>query len=574
MATSLVSLTGRVLLPDPGLVAHGSANLISDNAARLISDNAARLISDNAAKLVGNNSGNLISDNASKLTQGATYRVMGNFGLLAAGWTEMATGGARIALVDETGKLLSAVVTADTQGSFSLPPPASPAFLVAEVGGTLGLARLVGAGPAEADLTVDQTLVAQKVASLVRRGRGAAASFLGKPVDDLAREIRAALTPGTLPYLDSGAGEVVDSFDQLVVDEATISSKAGAASADLARRRLEWAVTTIATGSETDPFSLGGYSIHPKTGVLYFMPSNGKRGIGRLAPDGTILPVARLSVDVGFPLSSTVSDAGHFYALAVLHKAGQITFTVYLEEVDLATGTSVASTSLYEGFDPAGSTIGPSDGYSFKMGTIVAASGDVYIPHSLFHYVIRVTPDGKGFVQNPYAGGLGLAAYKDGLRRTEARFQEPVAVTTGPDGALYVCDAGNFVIRRLPIENPDLGEKVKITTFAGSGQKGRESGKARFARFGILDTAAFDPDGNAFVLDSKVNHAVRLVSKAGQVFTVAGGVGEGVRDGIGRHAEFSDARFLQRAPDGTLYLVDRTGPRGTYYLKSIKPANR
>ncbi|MBM3275682.1 MAG: hypothetical protein FJZ00_11055, partial [Candidatus Sericytochromatia bacterium] len=229
---------------------------------------------------------------------------------------------------------------------------------------------------------------------------------------------------------------------------------------------------------------------------------------------------------------------------------------------------------LYTGFDPAGSTIGPSDGYSFKMGTIVAASGDVYIPHSIFHYVIRVTPDGKGFDQNPYAGGLGLSAYKDGLRRTEARFQEPVAVTRGPDGALYVCDAGNFVIRRVPIENPAVGEAAKVTTFAGSGQKGRESGKARFARFGILDTAAFDPDGNAFVLDSKVNHAVRQVSKAGQVFTVAGGAGEGVRDGIGRQAEFGDARFLQRAPDGTLYVVDRTGPRGTYYLKTIKPANR
>ncbi len=560
-------LSGRILLPSIDLVSHGAANLVSDNAARLISDNAAMLISDNAAQLISHNSAALVGNNASSYR-----RILGlaGYGLLSEDWTETSTSSARVALADETGNLLSQVVSADASGRFSLPIPTAAAFLVAEVAGKLGLARIVAPGQTDADITVDHTLVAMKAASLARRSKVSPASLAGAPLDDLYAAVRTALTPGTLPYLDSGPGEVVSAFDQIVTDRATASAKAMSASVQFAERRFEWSVTTIATGSEDQPFAFGGYSVHPVTGDVYFLPNGGYKEIGKLGVDGVITPVVSLSGPVQLPFSSVVTQDNQLFALIMTNSEGQSTFTVRLEQIDLTTGRLVRTGDLYSGFDPSlygGS--GPTDGYSLAMGTIAAVNGEVYMPHYVFHIIFRVKPGGiDGFNGGLYAGGLSQAAYQDGLPNN-ARFKEPVAVTLAPDGALYVTDAGNFVVRKI-----DFSKGGLVSTFAGSGEKGRDSGKARFARFGILDSVALDAEGNAFVLDPKLNHEIRWISKAGQVFSLAGGRGEGVKDGIGLQAEFHDARFLELAPDGTLYLVDRTGPGGTYYFKAIRPIPR
>lgn len=564
-------LTGRILLPPIDLVSHGAASLISDNAARLISDNAANLISDNAAQLVSNNSAQLVGNNSS------SYRILrllrdrfpglAGYGILAADWTESPTASARVAYASETGTLLSQVVDADAEGRFSLPVPDRAAFLVAEVANKIGMARIVEPGQRSADVTVDHTLVAMKAASLARRNLTTASALLGAPLATLAAEVRAGLTPGTLPYLDSGPGEVVSAFDQLVTDQATVSAKAVAASPQFADRRFEWGLTTVATGSEADPFAFGGYSIHPESGDIFFLPNQGFKEIGKLGPDGTITPVASLSRTVQLSFSSTVTATNQLYALFLVKVGGS--FTIRLEHIDLATGTMVRGGDLYSGFDPTQfGGAGPNDGYSLAMGTIAVVGNTVYMPHSVFHIVYKVVPVGSFFLGSVYAGGLSQAAYQDGTLGN-SRFNQPVAVTLAPDGALYVCDSGNFVVRKV-----ELSGGGKVSTFAGSGVKGRESGKARFAKFGILDSVAVDKQGNAFVLDPKINHEVRWVSKAGQVFSLAGGRGEGVKDGVGLEAEFHDARFLQIAPDGTLHVVDRTGPGGTYYFKAIRPIPR
>ncbi|MBM3270764.1 MAG: hypothetical protein FJZ01_24290 [Candidatus Sericytochromatia bacterium] len=314
-----LSLSGTIRLPTADLVAHGAANLISDNAARLISDNAARLLSDNAAHLVGNNAGGYRAP--------AGYHLQG-FGLLAAGWTDAATSAIRVALADEQGKLLSEIVASDAAGRFRLPVPARPAFLVAEAAGGIGLARLVSSGAASADLTVDHTVVALKLAALARGG-SALPALAAKPIDALSQSVRDALTPGTLPYLDSGAGEVIDVFDQLAAEHASVSARAADVAAQAAtERRLEWSLTTVATGSETAPFALGGFAIHPVSGAVYFLPNKGFREVGRLGTDGRITPVASLSVAVQFPISSTITRAGRLLAL-VVRRAG-LDYNVYL----------------------------------------------------------------------------------------------------------------------------------------------------------------------------------------------------------------------------------------------------
>src|SRR4030095_16919202 len=62
--------------------------------------------------------------------------------------------------------------------------------------------------------------------------------------------------------------------------------------------------------------------------------------------------------------------------------------------------------------------------------------------------------------------GTGEAGYSgDNGPGGEARGNNPLGIARGPDGALYVCEVGNHVIRRIATDGT-------ISTVAGSGKAG------------------------------------------------------------------------------------------------------
>jgi sugar lactone lactonase YvrE len=115
--------------------------------------------------------------------------------------------------------------------------------------------------------------------------------------------------------------------------------------------------------------------------------------------------------------------------------------------------------------------------------------------------------------------GTGIPGFSgDGGLAVEAEMNNPYGLTTGPDGALYICEIGNHRIRRV-----DLKTK-RISTVAGSGKKGYsgDGGPALSADLNEPYEVRFDRAGNMFFAEMQ-NHVVRRVdAKTHLISTVAG----------------------------------------------------
>ena len=132
------------------------------------------------------------------------------------------------------------------------------------------------------------------------------------------------------------------------------------------------------------------------------------------------------------------------------------------------------------------------------------------------------------------------------------RFQQPRGVARDASGNLYVADTGNCIIRRVS----PAGD---ATDLAGVQSNCRyNDGTGEQASFFFPSDIALDPDGNLIVADTG-NHAIRKVTPAGVVTTLAGGPADdlhGSRDGAGGQALFSMPRDIAADPQGNLYISD------------------
>jgi hypothetical protein len=94
-----------------------------------------------------------------------------------------------------------------------------------------------------------------------------------------------------------------------------------------------------------------------------------------------------------------------------------------------------------------------------------------------------------------------------------------------------------------------------VTTFAGSGTPGFTNGNGTLARFGTLRNIAIDPAGNLYVTDT-ANFAIRRVTPAGDVTTLAGGSARGSADGQGAAAQFDSPWGITVSSAGDVYVSD------------------
>jgi len=155
------------------------------------------------------------------------------------------------------------------------------------------------------------------------------------------------------------------------------------------------------------------------------------------------------------------------------------------------------------------------------------------------------TPAADVRVSTLAGSGVAGAADADG---TAARFSIPFGIAIGPSGSLYVTDTGNHTLRKV---TPD----GKVTTLAGkAGSLGNLDGSGENARFNYPEAIVVDADENLFVCDT-YNQAIRKVSPAGEVITIAGG-NQGDSDGQGTNAGFSFPVGIAVDGKGNLYVTD------------------
>ena len=144
----------------------------------------------------------------------------------------------------------------------------------------------------------------------------------------------------------------------------------------------------------------------------------------------------------------------------------------------------------------------------------------------------------------------------------QARFNSPRSLVLRPDGAGYVADTGNHVIRFV---DPDSGE---VSTFVGDPTAGSTDDTGTAASFNGPEGLALDNAGNLYVADTG-NSTIRKVTPAGVVTTFAGQAGQvGSTNGTGAAARFSEPCALCFDPAGNLIVADR----GNHLIRRITPA--
>lgn len=184
--------------------------------------------------------------------------------------------------------------------------------------------------------------------------------------------------------------------------------------------------------------------------------------------------------------------------------------------------------------------------FNFPTGIALAPDRSLYVADSNNHVIRRV--DAEGMVTT-YAGEPGSFGLADGAR-TSARFNSPFDVGVGPDGAVYVSDSGNCLVRAI-------APNGTVRTLAGAaGACEHADGPASQARFRDPHGVAVGADGAVFVADAAA-HAIRRITPAGLVTTLAGVPGTmGWQDGAGSQARFAFPRGVAVAADGSVYVAD------------------
>jgi len=176
---------------------------------------------------------------------------------------------------------------------------------------------------------------------------------------------------------------------------------------------------------------------------------------------------------------------------------------------------------------------------------------------------IRAVVNGheNGFFVNTFAGsGIGLDI--DGPP-SGAGFSGPHGLARDASGNLYVADQFGNTIRKIdPSGN--------VTTLAGSSERGFVNGVGRSARFNNPTGVAVDRNGNVYVSDFG-NFAVRKITPAGVVTTLAGNGVRGTADGTAANAQFIELDGIAVDPSGAVYVADHDRIRVILHPKVTPP---
>ena len=143
----------------------------------------------------------------------------------------------------------------------------------------------------------------------------------------------------------------------------------------------------------------------------------------------------------------------------------------------------------------------------------------------------------------------GTAGTAGTVDSTPARFNEPFCVAVDSAGTVYVADTNNNAIRKISTAGV-------VTTLAGGSGMGSTDGTGSAAKFSEPHGIAVDTSGNVFVADY-MNHTIRKVTPAGVVTTFAGSAGNsGFINGQGSAARFSAVQGIALDRNGNLYVVE------------------
>ncbi len=183
------------------------------------------------------------------------------------------------------------------------------------------------------------------------------------------------------------------------------------------------------------------------------------------------------------------------------------------------------------------------------MSVAVGLDGTIYVGDSKNHRIRAIAPD--GIIRTVAGTGTAGCSGNGGLA-TLAQIHTPADLAVGPDGVVYLADAGNRTIR-------GLGRDGVIRSIAGTGEHGSsgDGGPSLLAQFMTPAGIAVGKDHTIYVADV-AGQRVRALRTTGLIETVAGtGVaGTSGDGGEAIRAQLEYPQGLEVGPDGTIYIAN------------------
>jgi sugar lactone lactonase YvrE len=184
--------------------------------------------------------------------------------------------------------------------------------------------------------------------------------------------------------------------------------------------------------------------------------------------------------------------------------------------------------------------------FNHPVGLAVDTAGSLYVADTFTHTVRKVT---SGGIVTTVAGTNAISGSADGSGAA-ARFSGPAGVAVDAGGTVYVADTGNSTIRKITASGV-------VTTLAGlPGVGGSSDGAGSSALFSQPTNLAVDANGAVYVADTG-NALIRKVTSSGAVTLLAGVPGiAGLSDGVGLDALLDQPHGLTFDGSGNLFVVD------------------
>ena len=263
---------------------------------------------------------------------------------------------------------------------------------------------------------------------------------------------------------------------------------------------------------------------------------------------------ASYSGDGGQAASATLN-----FPLGLAYSNGTLYIADQINQVVRCVSTLNGTISTIAGSNIAGFSGDGADAKKARLqnptAVVVSINGAIYVADSGNH-VVRVVNSNTLITTS--AGRFENSVYSgDGGTAVNAGIAFPYGLAIDANGNLYIADSANNRIRKVAIDGT-----ISTVAGVGLGDFGGDGGPAKQALLNHPDGLALDAAGNLYIADT-LNHRIRKMAKDGTITTVAGNGVAGYSGDGGRatFASFNEPEAIAVDASGNLYITDTLNQR-------------